>query len=235
MTAPATLGTLASLLATGGQLFDPVSFALVAGGSVIVAACHGTLDDLGRACGALRVVRRGKTFDAAIARADLARLERVARRSGVLAMEHETVEDPTVRRAVIAIVDGAGPIETRALLERERDRRTARHVVAQDFWTTVAEVAPGMGMIGTIIGLVGMFASMDDPAGIGGSMSLALLTTLYGAVIANLIAAPIAGKLRRQANREEEARAAIEAPLCALAERFVPLAPSLRAPRVAVA
>lgn len=227
MTDPVAIGTFASIAATGGRLFDPLSFTLVVGGSLVIATLHGTIADAGRAFGALRVLRRRDVFDASLAKSDIARLERVARRNGVLAMEHETVDDPTVRRAVIAIVDGAGSVETRALLERERQARTARHMVAQDFWTVVAEVAPGMGMIGTIIGLVGMFASMDDPARIGGSMSLALLTTLYGAVIANLVAAPIAGKLRRQAAREEEARIGIDAPLAALAERYTPPA-SLR-------
>lgn len=225
MTDPAALGTFAALAATGGRLFDPLSLALVAGGTLGIAGFHGTFADFGRAFAALRVLRRRDTFDASLAKADIARLERVARRNGVLAMEHETVDDPVVRRAVIAIVDGAGPVETRALIDRERDARLSRHRIAQDFWMTAAEIAPGMGMIGTIIGLVGMFASMDDPAKIGGSMSLALLTTLYGAVIANLIAAPIAGKLRRQSIREEEARAAVTAPLVALAERFLPGAP----------
>jgi chemotaxis protein MotA len=85
-------------------------------------------------------------------------------------------------------------------------------------WAGMAEVAPAMGMVGTLIGLVKMFLAMADPAAIGAGMAVALLATLYGALIANLIAMPIAVRLRRRARAEAEERSRLVAPLAALAE-----------------
>jgi chemotaxis protein MotA len=77
-----------------------------------------------------------------------------------------------------------------------------RHEKVHKFWLSIADAAPALGMAGTIIGLVGMFSAMDDPARIGPSMALALLTTLYGVVIANFVAAPIAARLVDLSERE---------------------------------
>jgi len=82
-----------------------------------------------------------------------------------------------------------------------------------------------MGMVGTLIGLVGMFVKMDDPSAIGGSMAIALLATLYGALLANLVAMPVAARLRRHAREEAIERLRLEAPLVALAMREQPRTP----------
>ena len=79
-----------------------------------------------------------------------------------------------------------------------------------------------MGMVGTLIGLAQMFATMSDPSAIGGAMAVALLATLYGALFANLLFMPIANRLRAQGRSEAFERARIEAPLVALAERETP-------------
>lgn len=86
--------------------------------------------------------------------------------------------------------------------EQQLVDRAERHRAVQALWYSVADAAPALGMAGTIIGLIGMFAAMNDPAAIGPSMALALLTTLYGVVIANLVAAPIAGRLVDLSARE---------------------------------
>jgi chemotaxis protein MotA len=80
--------------------------------------------------------------------------------------------------------------------------RGQRHASARNVWLSMADAAPALGMAGTIVGLVGMFAAMDDPAKLGPSMALALLTTFYGVVIANVIAAPIATRLADLSERE---------------------------------
>ena len=95
-------------------------------------------------------------------------------------------------------------------------------------WSGLAEVAPAMGMVGTLIGLVRMFTAMNDPAAIGGAMAIALLATLYGALLANLVALPIANRLRRRARDEAVERARLEAPLIALAERERPKLHAIR-------
>ncbi|WP_430635373.1 MotA/TolQ/ExbB proton channel family protein [Sphingomonas hankookensis] len=86
----------------------------------------------------------------------------------------------------------------------------------------VAELAPLLGMIGTLVGLVRMFMAMTDPAAIGQAMAVALLSTLYGALLAALVGMPIAGRLRRLARAEAFERARLEAPLVALARRERP-------------
>jgi chemotaxis protein MotA len=84
-----------------------------------------------------------------------------------------------------------------------------------------------MGMVGTLIGLVGMFVKMQDPGAIGASMAVALLATLYGALLANLVAMPVAIRLRRQGRDEAVERLRLEAPLIALAERERPRAAAI--------
>ena len=84
------------------------------------------------------------------------------------------------------------PREVEALLRYHRQARIARHVAIADVWSSAAEAAPAMGMVGTLIGLASMFASMTDPKAIGGAMAIALLATLYGALLANLVLTPIA-------------------------------------------
>ncbi len=123
------------------------------------------------------------------------------RRRGPIALEQVLVDDPFLKRGVRMIADGFSAEAIRASLERERDLDYERihhgHVIFKAF----GEAAPGMGMVGTLIGLVSMFGHMDDPKKIGPGMAIALLTTLYGAVLANVVMLPIADKL---ANRAEE-------------------------------
>jgi chemotaxis protein MotA len=208
------------------RLIDPFALALVCVGSLVIAALHGTWGDVATAFRALGSLRR--RFDLADHRVEILRLERLARRHGFLAIENEQIGDASLDRAVAGVVDGV-PIERlRASLARERQERRRRHAIAPAFWCTVADAAPAMGMIGTIIGLVGMFARLDDVAKVGPSMALALLTTLYGAILANLIAAPIAGRLTRLAAIEDEARAVLEDDIVALAAAEMPSARSSR-------
>jgi len=147
----------------------------------------------------------------------IAALTRIARRHGLIALDRSVIADADVAAAVEAAVDGTSAAEVATLLQHRRMARFERHRAAADVWTGMAEVAPAMGMIGTLIGLVGMFVAMKDPAAIGGAMAVALLTTLYGAIIASLIALPVASRLKRQSRHEAQERARIELPLAALA------------------
>ena len=121
-----------------------------------------------------------------------------------------------------AIVDGEGAEAVTSRLNLARTARVERHVAVADIWTGATEVSPAMGMVGTLIGLATMFATMNDPQRIGGAMAIALLATLYGALFANLIAQPIAMRLRRAARIEAFERTRIVAPLAALAAREAP-------------
>lgn len=209
------------------RFFDPVALALVAFGSLLVAGAGLTRADWA----AMWRGARGRRFDAAAMRAEIARLERIVLRSGILAIEHEPVSDSTIGKAIDAIVDGADAAEVERLLADLRADRRPTLAAGARYWSAVADLAPAMGMIGTVIGLIGMFAHMDDVSKIGPSMALALLTTLYGAVLANLVAAPIAARLSRRAELEEEARARTEP----LVLRLIPVAPAKRRPVAVVA
>ena len=129
------------------------------------------------------------------------------------------IGDPDVADAVALAVDGAAADDVAALAADRRTARWERHQGAIEAWAGAAEVAPAMGLVGTIIGLIRMFAAIDEPSILGRAMAVALLTTLYGAVLATLVAMPIAARLRRIAEAECAERARLESPLAALAPR----------------
>jgi chemotaxis protein MotA len=174
------------------------------------------LRDLGRGVVALRVLGR-RRFDAEPLLTQLGALTRIARRHGVIALDRSVIADRDVAAAVAAIVDGASAEDVRALLGHLRLSRTERHRGAFEMWAGAADAAPALGMIGTLIGLVMMFTAMRDPATIGSAMAVALLATLYGALLANLVAMPIAVRLRRRSRQEAQERARLEEPMIAIA------------------
>ncbi|GAA4768385.1 motility protein A [Stakelama sediminis] len=200
---------------------DPVALAIVVGGTVLAMFLRTPLADLGRAVAALRVLPR-RRWQADRSLEQITALSRIAARHGALALDRSIIRDPDIACAVEAIVDGKGPEQVELLLETRQLVRSERHLATADVWAGMADVAPAMGMIGTLIGLVRMFLVMTDPDAIGGAMAVALLTTLYGALIASLIAMPVATRLRRQARSEALERTRLIAPLVALAARERP-------------
>jgi chemotaxis protein MotA len=133
-------------------------------------------------------------------------LSRVARRDGILAMEKEVkkINEPFLGKGVGLAVDGVEPDAIRNILENELFFTEDRHKKGAEIFTVMGTMAPAMGMIGTLIGLVNMLMVMDDPKSIGPAMAVALITTFYGSVLANLIFIPIAGKLK--VRREDESK-----------------------------
>jgi len=125
-----------------------------------------------------------------------------ARKGGLLSLEGKEVSSDFLQKGIQLLVDGHDPDVVKALLSKDRNEAVKRHSVGSSIFSGMAEVAPAMGMIGTLIGLVAMLANMDDPKAIGPAMAVALLTTLYGAVIANAICTPIADKLSVRASDE---------------------------------
>ncbi|MGU3317030.1 motility protein A [Sphingomonas sp. M6A6_1c] len=206
------------------QLFDPVALAIVGGGTVLAAVLRAPLRDALGAVSALRVLAR-RPFRADALLDQIAAQARIAKRHGVVALDRSVIADPDVAAAIAAIVDGGNPREVEALLRYHRQARVARHVAIAEVWSSAAEAAPAMGMVGTLIGLASMFASMTDPKAIGGAMAIALLATLYGALLANLVLTPICHRLRAAGRIEAFERARIEAPLLALALRETPRHP----------
>ncbi|QIG78710.1 motility protein A [Stakelama tenebrarum] len=195
---------------------DPLALALVGGGTLLAMFLRTPFRDAMRGISALRVLPR-RRFRADPGLAQITALGRIVRRHGAIALDKAVIADPDIAAAAAAIVDGATPDEVRDLLHFRAVERAERHRGAADLWTGAAEAAPAMGMIGTLVGLVKMFATMNDPDAIGGAMAVALLTTLYGAILANLVAQPIAARLRRRAGQEARERERLVAPLAELA------------------
>ncbi|MDH3218090.1 MAG: flagellar motor protein PomA [Gammaproteobacteria bacterium] len=122
-------------------------------------------------------------------------LANVARKEGILALEGREISNTFLDRGIGLCIDGHAPEVVKNLLAKDINMSIERHTIGADMFKAMAVYAPAMGMIGTLIGLVQMLANMSDPAAIGPAMAVALLTTLYGAVIANAFASPLAEKL----------------------------------------
>jgi len=132
----------------------------------------------------------------------IGKLASAARKDGILALESIEIEDDFLAKGVRMAVDGIAPEEIQASLASEMGAMRRRHKRGQKFFRAVAATAPSMGMVGTLIGLVQMLQQLDDPSAIGPAMAIALLTTLYGAVLAFLFAGPIADKLEHRTSEE---------------------------------
>ncbi len=129
-------------------------------------------------------------------------LANIARKEGVLGLEGQDIDNPFLKRGIQLCVDGHEPEFVRQMLTKDVNLTIERHDKGQAIFKAIGDVAPAMGMIGTLIGLVQMLSAMDDPKAIGPAMAVALLTTLYGAVIANAFAMPIADKLAHRSSEE---------------------------------
>lgn len=140
---------------------------------------------------------------------EITRVADVARKSGPVALESVEVSDPFLAQGLRYIADGYDRDFIRDTLERDRDNFLQRLDEGSKVYRAIGDCAPAWGMIGTILGMVTMFANMDDPSKLGPAMAVALLATLYGALIANMITLPIADKLHIKLEEEEISRSLI--------------------------
>jgi chemotaxis protein MotA len=135
---------------------------------------------------------------------EVVQLADAARKGGLLSLEGKEVSSQFLSKGIQLLVDGHDAEVVRNLLRKDLHQTLQRHEWGAKIFAAMGDVGPAMGMIGTLIGLVAMLANMDDPKSIGPAMAIALLTTLYGAMFANMFALPIADKLSLR--REEEGR-----------------------------
>jgi chemotaxis protein MotA len=140
---------------------------------------------------------------------ELAGLAEIARKSGPVGLEKVTPEDPFLSKGVRFVADGYDADFIRDNLERDRDNFLTHLDEGQKIYRAIGDCAPAFGMIGTLIGMVQMFANMTDPSKLGPFMAVALLATLYGALVANLFCLPIADKLHVKLVEEEVNRTLI--------------------------
>lgn len=131
-------------------------------------------------------------------------LSNVARKEGLLSLEEAAadLDDEFLKKGILLIVDGTDPELVRAIMETELASLEERHKGKVSFWESLAAMGPAWGMIGTLIGLINMLGNMDDPGALGPAMSTALLTTMYGSMLANWLCSPIANKMKANNGKE---------------------------------
>ena len=137
------------------------------------------------------------------------RLCKQARKSGLLSLENNKLKNHFFKKGIQLCVDGRDLDYIRKVLTQEMALSIQREEIGAKVFLSIGETAPAFGMFGTLVGLVQMLSSMSDPTSIGRAMAVALLTTLYGVLIANLIALPIADKLEAKSQQERGIRSLI--------------------------
>lgn len=127
-------------------------------------------------------------------------LSNVARKEGLLSLEEAAadLDEPFLKKGILLIVDGTDPDLVRAIMETELVSIEGRHKNLINFWDVLGTMGPAWGMIGTLVGLVDMLNNMADASAIGPSMAVALITTLYGSLLANWLAGPVSNKLKAE-------------------------------------
>ena len=134
--------------------------------------------------------------------AEMGQLAQKARKEGLIALDGIGISHDFLKKGVQLCVDGMTFEFVKDALSRDRDLYIERHEEGEKIFRAIGDAAPAFGMIGTLVGLVQMLSNMEDPQSIGPAMAIALLTTLYGALISNLVALPIADKLSSKAQLE---------------------------------
>ena len=193
-----TLGMIAGAMVSSGGIgafIDTPSMLIVFGGTAFAVMYRSTLPMFLGSFGTLvKVFMPGaKKYDELITR--LTELAGIARKDGMMALEGQEVPDKFFEKGLQMLVDGADETKLTDQLNRELKAMKVRHENMTGVFQAWVDLAPAMGMIGTLIGLVAMLGNMADPKAIGPAMAVALLTTLYGAMIANCIFMPIVTKL----------------------------------------
>ncbi|OIO68446.1 MAG: motility protein A [Zetaproteobacteria bacterium CG12_big_fil_rev_8_21_14_0_65_55_1124] len=201
------IGLVITAIQLGGSLasfVDPISFLIVVGGTIGATLVNYPLREV---LGAISVGMKtfiSKLEDPTKMIGQLIELSQIVRKEGILAMENkvEDFTDPFLKKAIQMAIDGQEPSIIDEILYSEVEKVSERHALGAEIFFTLAGFAPAFGMIGTLVGLVLMLQNMDDPSTIGPSMSVALITTFYGALLANIFFLPMAGKLKTLSKKE---------------------------------
>lgn len=201
------IGLVLTAIQMGGDLatfIDVVSLLIVVGGTIGAALINYPLKDILSAFAIGMKTFISKPNDPVKIVQTLLELAQMVRQEGLLSMESkvEEIENSFLKRGIQMAIDGQKPKDIDDMLYAETDAISQRHNLGAEIFTTFGSFAPAFGMIGTLIGLVLMLQNMEDPSTIGPSMSVALLTTFYGALIANIVFLPMAGKLRTLSKKE---------------------------------
>ncbi len=178
------------------------SFLITVLGSFAALMINYSLDDAMQVMRDARTLFKTKAADPYETIESFGVLATRARREGLLVLEDEIPElEPFLGKGLQMMIDGYEPDAVQNVLQREIGQLEAQHGTGVALLTTWSGLAPGFGMIGTLVGLVKMLANLDDPSTIGPAMAIALVTTLYGALMANFLLTPLAGKVSHESQR----------------------------------
>lgn len=183
---------------------DYPSMAIVLGGAAATSLISFPLQDVFKVAKVVKHTLLFKARNQTELIKELVHYAEVARRDGILSLENSVreMDDEFLVSGIQMAVDGTDPELIEAVLDSEIEAVEDRHAQGKALFDNIGRFAPAFGMIGTLIGLVKMLANMDDPSKIGAGMAVALLTTMYGALVANLVALPLAEKLGRRSAEE---------------------------------
>lgn len=181
-----------------GRYIDPPSAIITFGGALGATLASFSLQDFLAGLKSITLIFKVPALNTADMIKKIIDLSNVARKEGLLSLEEAAadLDEPFLKKGILLIVDGTDPELVRGIMETEMVNTESRHKNLIGFWDTLGAMGPAWGMIGTLVGLVNMLYNMDDAGAIGPAMAVALITTLYGSLLANWICGPVANKLK---------------------------------------
>lgn len=198
-------------LAIGGgggkvvDFFDISAVLIVVGGTISATIISNPFDKVKKTISVIMIgIKAKKKLDISDRIKEIISLAHVARKNGLLALEAfaEECESKFFEKALLLIVDGGDPARVKEILEMEIINMERRHKEGQDILLSMGKYAPAFGMTGTVIGLIKMLKNLSDSATLGPAMAIALVTTFYGVLLANLLFNPFAAKLKSKTQQD---------------------------------
>lgn len=207
-----------------GSLLQLTAFLIVIGGTVGAVAVSYPLSEVISGLKAFKIAVTEKPNDMVPLMAQLVELATIARRDGVLALESKLtdIKDPFLKRALGFLVDGVEASVARSTLEMEVEVEAEEGTVSAKFWGDFGALCPTVGVLGAVFGLIHVMENLDDPSKLGPGIAVAFVATVYGVGAANLIALPIASKLKRRVALEKERKILISEGVLSIQEGLNP-------------
>lgn len=186
------------------QYLDFPSFLITLGGSIFATMASVSLPNFLGGLKSITLIFKSPELNTVEMIQKIIEISNVARKEGLLSLEEAAadMDEPFLKKGILLIVDGTDPDLVRAIMETELVSIEGRHKTNIGFWDTWGTMGPAWGMIGTLVGLVNMLYHMDNVETLGPAMAVALITTLYGSLLANWICAPVAAKLKADNDSE---------------------------------
>ena len=183
---------------------DAPSVLITLGGSFCAVLASNSLSEFIEGLKSIKLVFKVYAEDTGEMIRRIIDLSNVARKEGLLSLEEAAadLDDAFLKKGILLIVDGTDPELVRAIMETELMSLEERHKSKAAFWDNLGAMGPAWGMIGTLIGLINMLGNLSDPGSLGPAMSVALLTTMYGSMLANWLCAPVANKMKSNSGKE---------------------------------